>query len=141
MLRSEVAAYLGGLYGPLLAEVGLTASDTTGNLKEVLDDAGRLRGLGEEALAGPIAAAEVPPYLAVARWLCLRKIASLLALRADISLSTPAIAKSRSQPYRAVSELLDQARLEAEPYLVRTGTWTTATLTFDYLEPPLRLTG
>lgn len=91
--RTWLATQIGARYSAQLADAGMTPEDSTGNLKEPLDDALRLLGVPEDELDGAGGAASyvgdaplVPtPYLSMVAWTTLRQVQLRISDRFDVS--------------------------------------------------------
>lgn len=109
MTRNDVATYLGAVLDDLLADTGIAATDTSGNLKEPLDDA--LRSMG--TATADLATAEPDDdrrFLLTAEYHTLRRMLAKLAVR--FRLSTGGTALSLEQVHDHVKDRFDEVKAE-----------------------------
>lgn len=95
MTRAEAAAILGAELATPLADAGMVATDSTGNLKEPLDRALRALGYGAAELAGAEPADDAG-FLALATWEALRTVWRRMSDRFDLGLSGTSLRLSQS---------------------------------------------
>ncbi len=109
MTRADIVGYLAARLGSLVAEAGMAASDTTGNLKEPLDDA--LRGMGyAEADLTTVVPTDTRSVLISARYQTLLRIQEAIADRFDVSVGGDSF--KLQQVIDNVEKLLAKARAE-----------------------------
>ena len=106
MNRATVAAEVGVRLSAQLADVGLTAADTTGNLKEPIDDALRAMGTAEADLA-TAAPDDATGFLAMVRYHTLRRVWELQGDRFNVGLAGKSF--SLQQAFANTERLLNLA--------------------------------
>lgn len=117
MTRVEVAAEINARIGFWLVETEITAADTTGNLKEPLDDALAAMGVAQEdrATAEP---ADGDRFILEAEYHTLRKVVRVLALRFNVGLGGNSF--QLRQLFENAKVMLDDAELRLRE---ATGVW------------------
>ena len=86
MNRATAAAKIGLRWPAQLTDAGLTATDTSANISEPIDDALRLLGYGEADLAtADVPVEDVPDYLAALAYTTLSLVLARLADRFDLT--------------------------------------------------------
>jgi hypothetical protein len=152
MNRAAAVTYLTGLYGSganaLLSLADMTGEDTTGNLKEPIDDALLLMGTAYDDLATATVTSTIPGYLAALRYTALRRI--IAGLNAKSQQGVAQVGQGVSLDVREWIKRLQgelaaaaaEARQEgvAIGILDTSGMWPTGTfaltgINLDYLEP------
>lgn len=136
MSRSDALAYLSGTLAQWITDAGLTAADTTGNLKEPIDDALLMTGTAYADLAtATVADDDALGYRKVLKYTGLLRIQDAIGARVDISLDGPQMSKSRSQAVKSLAEIVKAAKADADVFIVSTGTWDSGSIALDYIEP------
>ena len=117
LTRSQLASLLGSRAGGALRGVGLTTADTTGNLKEPLDDTLRTFGVtyGDE-IAGTLDSADVTRFVAVGRVFVLRRALDEAMGFADVAATQLGVSKSKSQIVKHLRDALADAESAAAQY-------------------------
>lgn len=106
MNRLEVAAAVGARLVTQLADAGMSAADTTGNLKEPIDDALRAMGVAEPELVAA-ESDDARGFLAMTRYQTLRVVLERIGDRFNVSTSGDSF--SLNQAFSNVEKLLKQA--------------------------------
>jgi len=136
--RATLATLLGTRAGANLRAVGLTTADTTGNLKEPLDDTLRALGVpyGSEASATQDEG-QVSRFLAVGAVYVLRRALDEASGLADVSATTLGASKSQSQIVKNLRDRLAEAEMMAAQYGIAdlTPAMGSGVYTIDALEP------
>lgn len=128
MNRVELMGYAWGRLGVLFTEVGMTNDDSSGNMKEPLDDT--LMALGstyEDAASAVVATADERAARALVRYYGLIAIQDSALNYVDESKSTGApsvsLSRSRSQFVAQIEKSLERAYKDAAQYLPIGGGW------------------
>lgn len=139
MNRSEAVTYLGEQFADLATDAGVTATDTAAGYKGPIDAALRLIGTSESDIATADITSSVADYLAALDYTALLRFHRLYAVRVDISVGEPAVDKKRSQAFKAIGELLKQAKEAAEVagVLDSADGWVLGRMQLDFLEVSL----
>ena len=126
MTRADIVGYIAARLGSLVSEAGLAPSDTTGNLKEPLDDALRVMGYAEAdiATANPT---DTRYVLICARYQTLLRIQEAIADRFDVSVGGDSF--KLQQVIDNVEKLLAKARIE----MVTTSGFQSGTISLGFL--------
>lgn len=136
MSRADSASYLAGTLAQWLTDAGLTAADTSGNLKEPIDDALLMTGTTYSDLTtATVADTDVPGFRKVLKYTGLLRIQDAIGSRVDLQLDGPQMSKSRSQAVKSIAEIIKTAKESAEPFITTSGAWSQGTVALDYLEP------
>jgi hypothetical protein len=115
--RATLATLLGTRAGRNLTAVGLTTTDTTGNLKEPLDDTFRALGTPYSDLASAtVDDSNINQFLAVGAVYVLRRALDEASGLADVSASTLGASKSQSQIVKNLRDRLAEAEAAAAQY-------------------------
>jgi hypothetical protein len=117
LTRTQLATLLGTRAGVNLRAVGLTSADSTGNLKEPLDDTLRALGVpyGSEASA-TLDDGRVAAFLAVGAVYVLRRALDEASGFADVAATALGTSKSKSQIVKNLRERLADAEAHAIGY-------------------------
>lgn len=139
MNRTEAVTYLGEQFSTIATELGVTATDTAAGYKGPIDAALRLIGTAEGDIAAADVTSDVPAYLAALDYTTLLRFSRMAAVRVDIEVGEPNVIKKRSQMFKAIGELLKQAKeaAEAAGVIDTANGWTLGRLQLDFLEPSL----
>jgi hypothetical protein len=115
--RTQLATLLGTRAGVNLRAVGLTTADSTGNLKEPLDDTLRALGVpyGSEASA-TLDDGRVAAFLAVGAVYVLRRALDEASGFADVAATALGTSKSKNQIVKNLRERLADAEAHAMQY-------------------------
>ena len=137
MNRAALAAELWGRLQRPFAEVGITNSDTTGNLKEPLDATFLALGVAYGDVAtGTVASGDELKAITVAVYYGLDAVYRGALNKVDTSVGAPQVSRSSSQMVANLKAALDAAKQAALPYLPDDGgTWGSGTITLGFLEP------
>jgi hypothetical protein len=109
MTRAEVAAIIAVELATQLSDASMTGADTTGNLKEPIDQA--LRAMGESESTLSTATSDDPlGFLAMVRYQTLVKVRFALATNFDISMTGMSV--RLQQQFANITVLLEAARAE-----------------------------
>lgn len=142
MDRADAAAYLTGLYGTgttnLLGLADVTATDTTGGLKEPIDEALASLGVAWSELAtATVTDADVPATLALLRTTTLRRILTGLNDKTKQDLEIGEVKLKGSQLVAKVERMLADAQADVARFGITSepATWAAGGITLDYLEP------
>ncbi len=136
--RATLATELGTRAGGYLRAVGLTTADTTGNLKESLDDTLRAMGTTYTGLAtATLADTSLDQFIAVGTVYVLRAAIAEATRLADVAATTLGASKRQSQIVENLERALARAESQAAVYgiAVLSSTMTTGVMTFDLIEP------
>jgi hypothetical protein len=117
LTRTQLATLLGTRAGVNLRAVGLTTADSTGNLKEPLDDTLRALGIpyGSEASA-TLDDGQVSAFLAVGAVYVLRRALDEASGFADVAATALGTSKSKNQIVKNLRERLAEAEAHAIGY-------------------------
>lgn len=134
MNRSDATTYIANSLNTVLAAAGVTATDTAGGLKEVIDDSLRALGYAEATLAtADTTLDETTGYLALLRFFTLRKVFQAVALKVDLAVGQDS--KKWSQAKDAVKDMLSEARRDAKPWMETDESFGMFHLNLDIFEP------
>lgn len=127
MSRAQLMTYLWGKLGDQFTEAGMTNDDTSGNLKEPLDETFVALGFSfTDAATAEVVTGDEPKAMTLARYFGLLAVYDAVMNRVDsqISVGAPSVSKSenRSQFVRQLENALFRAREAAEPFLPTGGT-------------------
>jgi len=115
--RATLATLLGTRAGANLRAVGLTTADTTGNLKEPLDDTLRALGVPYGSEAGAtLSDGQVNQFLAVGAVYVLRRALDEASGLADVAATTLGASKRQSQIVTNLGDRLAEAEMTAAGY-------------------------
>lgn len=133
MDRSDIATYMWGRLGAMFTEVGIDNADTTGDLKEPIDDTFLALGVNYADLASATSASsDVRAARSLAYYYGLISIRDAALNRVDESKSNGApsvsLSRSRSQFVDNVNAAIDQAEKAATPYLPVVDSWVEGSL-------------
>jgi nucleotide-binding universal stress UspA family protein len=141
MDRADATTYLTGLYGTgtdnLLGLAGVAATDTTGGLKEPIDEALALLGVAWSELAtATVTDADAPAALALLRTTTLRRVLTGLNDKTKQDLEIGEVKLKGSQLVAKVERLLADAQAVAARYSTvgEPATWAAGGINLDYLE-------
>src|SRR4051812_16690069 len=109
--RAQAATELAARAGAHLRAAGLLTTDTTGNLKEPLDDTFRALGVTYSGLAvATVAESDLDQFLAVGTVYVLRAAVAESSKLADVAATTLGTSKRQNQ----ITENLERALVRAE---------------------------
>jgi hypothetical protein len=136
--RQEAADELANRAGRHLLAVGLTADDTTGNLKEPLDDTFRALGVAYADVAdAEVEESELDRFLAVGAVFVLRQALGASSGFADVAATALGTSKRKSQIVKNLMDQLNRAESYAAQYGVAglTAVMASGVVILDVLEP------
>lgn len=142
MQRAQLTADLWGMLQTQFTEVGIVNDDSTGNLKEPVDQT--LLALGtdyDDLPTATVANADVSKALILARYYGLLKVYDAAMNRTDTqkSVGAPSVSRSdnKSQYVRQLENAIFRAKEQAEPFLPSAGanSWGFGTISLDFIEP------
>lgn len=136
MDRTDAVSYLSEQFSTIATELGVTATDNAEGYKGPIDAALRLIGTAEADLAVADITSDVGDYLAALDYAALLRFQRMAAIRVDLAVGEPSVDKKRSQLFKALGEMLKDAKSAAENAGVLDGasTWTLGRMQLDYLE-------
>lgn len=115
--RATATSELAARTGRVLVTVGLTAADTTGNLKEALDDTFRAMGTAYADLAtATVDTDDLDQFLAIGAVYVLRRALDEAVGFADVAATTLGTSKRKSQIVANLRARLADAEAEASVY-------------------------
>jgi hypothetical protein len=136
MIRAQLAGAMWGRLQQQFVEAGISNEDTTGNLKEPVDETLIALGVGYEDLeTATVETVDEAKALILARYYGLLTVYDAVMNRTDTQISTgaPSVSKSesKSQYVRQLENALFRARENAEPFLPSTtgSSWSVDDLT------------
>lgn len=135
MNRAALAAELWGRLQRPFTEVGITNSDTSGNLKEPID--ATLLALGtawDDVATGTVAAGDELKAIALAVYYGWGAIVSAFQDK-DIQVDAPNIRISKSNQGNRYEARLAEAKAAALPWLPDEGSWGFGTISLGFIEP------
>lgn len=133
--RAELAAELWGRLQRPFAEVGITNSDTTGNLKEPIDSTLVALGTAFGDLAtGMVAAGDELKAITVAVYYGWDAAVTAAANLVDGSVGAPQVQESLSQLTANYTKQRDLAKQAALPWLPSDNTWGYGAITLGFGE-------
>lgn len=146
MDRTAATTYLTEEFRELASESKFTSQQTTDAYNVAIDNSLRYLSFAEVDLAtADVAQADVRKYLALLEYYALKRFLRLLSLRYDVKAGNGAIEAMRSQPYRQVKELLDDAEATCQTLGLNIGAPVPAVQPFrlqlDFLEPSCSSSG
>lgn len=134
--RAQLAAELWGRLQRPFAEVGITNSDTTGNLKEPID--ATLLALGTawgDVATGTVAAGDELKAITVAVYYGWEAAVTAAANLVDGSVGAPQVQESSSQLIANYTKQQEYAKVAANAYLPDDGTFAIGVIALDIIEP------
>ena len=138
LTRAQAAAELAARTGRALIGVGLTAADTTGNLKEPLDDTFRALGTAHGSVASAtVEEADLDQFLSVGAVFVLRRALDEAVGFADVAATTLGVSKRKSQIVKNLEDRLVRAEAKAATYGVTgvTSVMGSGVYRIDLIEP------
>ena len=139
MNRTDASAYLTEEYRELATDAKFSDDQTTAAYNTAIDMSLRQLGFAEADLASAdTVQADTLKYLALLNYYALVRFSRLLSIRFDVKAGNGAIEASRSQAFKAVSELMEQAAMDLQQYGISvggSGSFTLGRMTLDFLEP------
>lgn len=139
MNRAALAAELWGRLQRPFAEVGITNSDTTGNLKEPID--ATLLALGTawgDVATGTVAAGDELKAITVAVYYGYAAMLDAVSTRVTRSLSAASPQVSRTDAFTDLTKTLEAAMARAKaaalPYLPADSSWGYGTVSLGFIE-------
>jgi len=138
LTRTQAGNELGARMRGVLTAVGMTTADSTGNLKEPLDDTFRAFGVAFADLSGAtIDIAQLDAFLAVGAVFVLRRALAEASGLADVSATTLGASKRQSQVVTNLADRLADAEMRATQYGIAdlTPAMGSGVYTIDALEP------
>jgi hypothetical protein len=115
--RSQAALAVAPRSGRHLVNVGLLATDTSGNMKEPLDDAFMALGVAYADLpAASVEETDLPKFLAVVEVAILNRALIEASGFADVAATEFGVSKKRNQIVQNLERALDKAERAAAPY-------------------------
>lgn len=140
MNRAALAAELWGRLQRPFAEVGITNSDTSGNLKEPIDATLTALGTAYGDLAtGTVESGSEAAAIALAVYYGYVAMLDGIATRVTRSMSAATPNVSRTDNYSELTDTLEaalkRAAVAASPYLPADGTFVTGSIAMDIIEP------
>jgi len=136
MSRTDALTYLSGTLAQWISDAGLTAADSSGNLKEPIDDALLMTGTAYADLAtATVADVDAMGFRKVLKYTGLLRIQDAIGARVDLTLDGPQMSKSRSQAVKSLAGIIEKAKADADMFIVSTGNWDSGTIALDYIEP------
>lgn len=142
MDRAAALNYLTEEYRELATNAKFTTQQTTDAYNTAIDMALRQLSVAETDLSTyDVAQADTLKYLALLNYYALSRFARLLSIQFDVKAGQGAIEASRSQAFKAVMQLKDEAAKELLQYGVKVGASSGAGMQFGrlnlgFLEPP-----
>lgn len=138
--RAELAAELWGRLQRPFAEVGITNSDTTGNLKEPLDATLSALGVAYADLGvGVVQYGDELKAITVAVYYGYAAMLDAVSTRVTRSLSAASPQVSRTDNFTDLTRTLEAAMARAKaaalPYLPAEGSWGYGTISLGFIEP------
>jgi hypothetical protein len=122
MNRDAALTYLTEEYRELSGDAKFTSDQITTAYGTAIDMSLRQCGFAESALAtADVAQADTLKYLACLNYYALARFAKLLSIRFDVAAGSGAINAQRSQAFKAVSALKEQAATELLQYGINVG--------------------
>lgn len=122
MDRTAALAYLTSEYAELATDAKFNSTQTTAAYNTAIDMSLRQCGFQETDLASAVVIqADTLKYLACLNYYALARFAKLLAIRFDVAAGSGAINAQRSQAFKAVSALKEQAATELLQYGINVG--------------------
>ena len=134
--RAQLAAELWGRLQRPFAEVGITNSDTTGNLKEPID--ATLLALGTawgDVATGTVATGDELKAITVAAYYGWEAAVTAAANLVDGSVGAPQVQESASQLTANYTKQRDLAKQAAQQYLPDEGAFVVGVIALDIIEP------
>ena len=117
LTRAQATAELAARTGRVLVTVGLLATDTTGNLKEPLDDTFRALGTAYANIASAtVDTADLDQFLAIGAVYVLRRALDEAMGYADVAATSLGTSKRKSQIVANLRARLADAEAEATVY-------------------------
>lgn len=131
MTRAEALGYLANEFSSLLAAAGIAATDTDEGLGAVLDKGLRSIGATEEVATDTLQA-----FLLFLDYHVLVRICRALAVKVDVSHSSPGMSRASSQAYAQAQAERDRAEQRLrEAGLAGPGQWRLGRVFLDSIEP------
>lgn len=139
MNRAAALTYLSETFATIATDLGVTATDNAAGYKSVIDYALRLGGTAEADLATADITSGIPGYLIALDYAALLRFQRMASTRVDIEVGDPAVNKKRSQLFKAISDMLKDAKAAAENCGILDGasSWSMGRLPTDWIEPAL----
>jgi hypothetical protein len=136
MSRMELAGYLWGRLQAQFTEVGIVNADSSGNLKEPLDDTFVALGFSfSDAATATVEDADTQKALALVRYYGLTTVYDAALNRTDEQKSVGApsvsLSQNKSQFVRQLENALFRAKENAEPFLPKGDTWIFGSISTD----------
>jgi hypothetical protein len=143
--RSDAVGYLTGQFGSganaLLTLASVLTTDTSGGLKEPIDEAVMLAGGSYDSLATGVEGALAPTYFAALRYTCLKRILAGLNAKTNMDVGAgQGLTLKGNQLVEKVERLIALAQMELQAFgidvTVTGGGWPgIANYSLDFLEP------
>lgn len=138
MSRAVLMERIWADYQDDLQRASLVKEDTTGNLKEPIDDTLTALGIAYNDLeAGAVPDGSEAKAILLARFYVLQKVWRWAKGQIDIQVDAPTVRLSRSQFFDHVTAELADAKAAASPFIptANESTWGVGTISLDFLEP------
>jgi hypothetical protein len=141
MNRAAALAYLQQEYRELMVDAKLSEQQMTDAENVAIDNSLRYLQVPESELStAEVEQSNVLPFLALLGFFLLKRIARILAIRFDVEAGNGAINAKRSQAFRQIQHLIDEARAEVASLGIvigETDAFQMGRLNLDFLEPSL----
>lgn len=140
MDRVSAMAYLSTEFAELATDAKFSSGQTSTAYSTAIDNSLRKLGVVEEDLAtADVVQADIQKYLKLLEYFALKRFERLLAVRFDAEVGQKAVVASRSQAFKMVQQLVEEARSELAVLGVVVGgdnkTFEMGRINLDFLEP------
>lgn len=140
MDRASATTYLSTEFADLAADAKFTSTQTSTAYSTAIDNALRKLGFVEEDLAtADVIQADIQKYLKLLEYFALKRFSRVLSVRFDAEVGQKAVVATRSQAFRMVERLLEEARSELAVLGIIVGgdnnTFEVGRVNLDFLTP------
>jgi hypothetical protein len=137
--RAQLSTYIGGMLTQPLTAAGISSVDSTGNMKEPIDDALLALGVDPTLISGSGAftALDARAAYATVKYYALMRIRDAVLHMVDIAGESPQVTAKRSQFVTALNARIAEAKVDSESFATTTttGGWSRGSLNLNYIEP------
>lgn len=140
MDRASALAYLTSEFAELATDAKFSSTQTSTAYSTAIDNSLRKLGVFEEDLAtADVVQADIQKYIKLLEYFALRRFSRLLAVRFDVEAGNKSIVATRSQAFRMVEQLIEEARSELAVLGIVVGgdnkIFEMGRINLDFLEP------
>jgi len=139
MNRVDATSLLTQQYRELVTDTKFTSQQTTDAYNAAIDMSLRQLGTQESDLpTTDVQQSSVLKYIALLNYYALKRFSTLLSIKFDVKAGSGAVDAARSQAFKMVATLMEQAAEELTQYGIFVGSsqgFQIGTMTLDYQEP------